>query len=62
MNRLAGLWRDTWWVWVSFVVLSAILAGVVGLFFLLVIVCLPVPFVYFAFNRYDADGNEKADL
>ena len=62
MNRLAGLWRDTWWVWTGFVVLSAVLAAVVGLFFLLVIVCLPVPFAYFAFNRYDADGNEKPDL
>jgi hypothetical protein len=35
--------------------------GVVGFFYLLIL-CLPVPFAYFAFNRYDEEGNEKADL
>jgi hypothetical protein len=39
-----------------------VFAFVVGIFFLLLVPCLPIPFVYFAFNRYDKDGNEKADL
>jgi hypothetical protein len=42
--------------------LTAVFSLLVGSFFLLLLPCLPVPFVYFAFNRYDSDGNEKSDL
>ena len=45
-----------------FLVMTAVFAFFVGSFFLLLLPCLPVTFVYFAFNRYDSDGNEKADL
>ena len=62
MNQLIGLWRDTWWVWLLFIAITLVLGVVVGWFFYLLIVCLPVPYVYFAFNRYDAEGNEKPDL
>lgn len=62
MKQLLGLWRDTWWLWVAFVALTFGFAFVVGNFFLLLLPCLPVVFAYFAFNRYDSDGNEKADL
>jgi hypothetical protein len=62
MKQMIGLWRDTWWLWSAFVVLTIIFSFVVGKFFLLLLPCLPVPFVYFAYNRYDDDGNEKADL
>lgn len=62
VNQLGGLWRDTWWVWVGFLVVTIILAVTVGKFFYLLIPCLPVPFAYFAFNRYDEDGKEKPDL
>ncbi len=62
MNQLGGLWRDTWWVWCGFVGVSIALGFAVGWFFFLLIPCLPVPFAYFAFNRYDELGNEKADL
>ena len=62
MKRYTALWRDTWWLWTAFMVLTIVFAFVVGIFFLLLVPCLPIPFVYFAFNRYDKDGNEKADL
>jgi len=62
MKQLIGLWRDTWWLWTGFVVLTVGFSFIVGKFFLLLLPCLPVPFVYFAYNRYDDDGNEKADL
>lgn len=62
LKQLAGLWRDTWWLWMGFAALSMFLAAFIGWFFLALIPCLPVPFVYFAINRYDEDGNEKADL
>ena len=61
-NQLWGLWRDTWWLWTAFVGLTSIFCFVVGRFFLVLLPCLPVPFVYFAINRYDEDGNEKHDL
>lgn len=62
MNQLAGLWRDTWWVWLGFVAITILLGALVGWFFYLLILCLPVPYAYFAFNRYDESGNEKPDL
>ncbi len=62
MNQLAGLWRDTWWVWLGFAAMAIVLGVAVGWFFYLLVLCLPVPFAYFAFNRYDDQGNEKVDL
>ena len=62
MKQLLGLLRDTWWLWLGFVAVTIAFSLLVGKFFLLLLPCLPVPFVYFAFNRYDDEGNEKADL
>ena len=62
MKQMQGLWRDTWWVWCLFAALAIGFSLVLGKFFLLLLPCLLVPFVYFAFNRYDEDGQEKADL
>ncbi|MEM0926444.1 MAG: hypothetical protein AAGJ83_10440 [Planctomycetota bacterium] len=62
MNQLLGLWRDTWIIWVGFCVVTVMLGIAVGWFFYLLLFCLPVPFAYFAFNRYDESGSEKADL
>lgn len=59
MNQLRGLWRDTWWLWLIFLALTIGFAVLIGPFFLLLLPCLPVPYVYFAFNRYDEDGNER---
>lgn len=62
MKQMLGLWRDTWWLWVGFTVVTIGFTFLLGNYFLLLLPCLPVPFVYFAFNRYDDDGNEKPDL
>lgn len=62
VNQILGLWRDTWIVWCVFLALSVAMGAVLGWFFYLLVVCLPVPFLYFAFNRYDSLGREKADL
>ena len=61
-KQLLGLWRDTWWLWTGFIVLTIAFSFLMGAYFLLLLPCLPVPFVYFAINRYDEDGNEKHDL
>lgn len=62
MKQILGLWRDTWWLWIVFIAMTVGFATVFGLFFLLLLPCLPVTFLYFAFNRYDENGNEKPDL
>ena len=62
VKQLWGMWRDTWWLWAIFAVMSIALAVAIEWFFVLLLPCLPVPFVYFAINRYDKDGNEKPDL
>jgi hypothetical protein len=62
LKQLWGLWRDTWWLWTAFALITIGFSFVVGVFFLLLLPCLPVPFIYFAINRYDENGNERADL
>jgi hypothetical protein len=63
VKRIKGLWRDTWWLWLFF---SLMVVGIAALlsswFFLFVWLTLPVSFFYFAFIRYDEEGNEKVDL
>lgn len=62
MGPLIGLWRDTWWVWLVFVVIVLVLGILVTKYYLVLLPALPGVFVYFAFNRYDSDGNEKPDV
>jgi len=62
LKQLLGLWKDTWWLWLGFVLLTIGFSLLLGLYFLLLLPCLPIPFVYFAINRYDEDGSEKRDL
>ncbi len=62
MKQIWGLWRDTWWLWLGFVVFIIGFGLLLGNFFLLLLPCLPMPFFYFAINRYDEDGNEKPNL
>ncbi|MEM9644723.1 MAG: hypothetical protein AAF989_07005 [Planctomycetota bacterium] len=59
MKQLQGLWRDTWWLWLLFLVLILGLSLMAGWFFLSLIPTLPCIFAYFAFIRYDEDGNEN---
>lgn len=61
MNQLKGLWRDTWWLWCVFVGLVLILSVLQSFFFLLTLPALPISFCYFAFIRYDDEGNEKPE-
>lgn len=62
LKQCLGLWRDTWWLWGIFAALTISVSFIVGPYFLILLPCLPIPFVYFAINRYDEDGNEKEDL
>ena len=62
MGPLIGLWRDTWWVWLVLAAIVMVLAVLVTPFYIVCLVFLPGVFVYFAYNRYDRDGNEKPDV
>jgi len=62
MEQLKGLWRDTWWFWCLFFFLVAVFSAFTSLIMLIVLPCLSVSFCYFAFIRYDEDGNEKGDI
>lgn len=62
IKQLLGLWRDTWWLWMGFILMTIVFSLVLGLYFLLLLPCLPVTFFYFAINRYDESGSEKHDL
>lgn len=58
MGPVVGCWRDTWWVWCLFLALVIILTFTTSRIFVVLIVGLPVMFLYFAYNRYDEHGNE----
>ena len=62
IGPLTGLWRDTWWLWVGFAAFVIGLSVFLGSYFLLLLPTLPVTYAYFAYARYDAEGNEKPDI
>lgn len=62
MGPIWGLWRDTWWLWLVLTALICLLAFFVIPLYIVCLPMLPGIFIYFAFNRYDADGNEKPDV
>lgn len=56
MKRYQGLLRDTWWVWLIFVVGGCI----TGIFLPIALVAIPISafsFIYFGLMRYDKHGN-----
>lgn len=57
MKRYLQFLKDTWWLWLAYVGVTAILIVFVGPIFWAVIPMMIVNFIYFAFVRYDEDGN-----
>jgi hypothetical protein len=57
--RLAGLLRDTWWLWALFLIATIVFAIVVSLLFLVMIPVLMVAIVYYASLRYDDQGKPR---
>jgi len=60
-KRLEGLLRDTWWLWLAFVVIAVVMAFRVSGFFLATLPMLIVAFFYYASMRYDDDGKHKGE-
>ncbi len=57
MKRFLYLLRDTWWLWLFFAILAAVMITFVSVVFLVMIPILAGVFIYFAIVRYDDDGN-----
>ncbi|TWT85690.1 hypothetical protein Pla123a_04970 [Posidoniimonas polymericola] len=60
MNQIRSLTRDTWWLWAAVAVLTALQIHYISWFFLVNVPILLIVFVYFAFIRYDSNGNLRA--
>ena len=58
MNRLKGLWRDTWWLWSLFFTTGFVLTFFANPLFAITIPVLIVSFIYYGMMRYDDDGNQ----
>ena len=57
MGRFVSLIRNTWWLWLAFLIAGVSLTLFVSLIFLAVFPICACIFFYFAYVRYDEDGN-----
>jgi fumarate reductase subunit D len=58
MQRFRALFSETWWLWLVLVVGGSLMALISPIFLLVYPICVFV-FFWFAFIRYDEDGNFK---
>jgi hypothetical protein len=62
-NRLIGALRDMWYLLVVFSVATLFVGWMIGIGFgITVALVLYGTFAYFAWVRYDDDGNERPDM
>jgi type IV secretory pathway component VirB8 len=57
MKRYRKLIKDTWWLWLIFTAIVVFMVVWVSPIFLALVPMLITVFFYFAFVRYDEDGN-----
>jgi uncharacterized membrane protein YhaH (DUF805 family) len=55
------LLRDTWWLWLAFVVIAVVMTIAVSKIFLITLPILVVSMFYYACMRYDDKGNHKGE-
>ena len=60
-KRLEGLLRDTWWLWLMFIVIGVTMTILVSNVFLVTFPMLVVSFFYYAGIRYDDTGAHKGE-
>ncbi|HBE68891.1 MAG TPA: hypothetical protein DDW52_12155 [Planctomycetaceae bacterium] len=60
-EQLKALWRETWWLWCLFVAGIAFISYAETPAFLLTLAILPPVYVYFAFIRFDEDGEKVSE-
>ncbi len=59
MRRFKGLLRDTWWLWILFVIICGLMIYYITVVCAVMIPILIFTFVYFAMIRYDEKGNAR---
>lgn len=57
MKRYTAFLKQTWWLWLAYVVVTLVLIVFVSRIFWAVLPMMVVNFFYFALVRYDEDGN-----
>lgn len=57
MKRFQRLLKETWWLWTIFVLTAILLITFVNPIFIVILPMMIIIFIYFAFVRYDDDGN-----
>jgi len=57
MKRYRTLIKDTWWLWTVFASVIIFMVTCISPIFLALIPMLVIVFFYFAFVRYDDEGN-----
>jgi type IV secretory pathway VirB3-like protein len=55
--RFYAFLKDTWWLWLIYLIVNALFILFVGPVFWAVLPMMIVNFVYFAYIRYDEEGN-----
>ncbi|MEM6691502.1 MAG: hypothetical protein AAF664_18890 [Planctomycetota bacterium] len=58
MNRFSALFKETWWLWGMFLVAGVSLSFISLLFLTTFPICIFV-FLWFAFVRFEDDGESK---
>ena len=59
MKRYAGLWRDTWWLWIVLCGGGVIAGSIFSWIFFSAIPISVFTFFYFGMMRYDSEGNAR---
>lgn len=62
MIQLRCLMRDTWFLWLAIAVATGLQIAYMSWFFLVNVPLMLVVYIYFALQRYDADGNPRRDF
>lgn len=58
MDRYRALLKETWWLWLLFIGGGIVMSFLSNVFLVTFPICL-VTFLWFAYVRYDEDGNFK---
>lgn len=62
MQQIKGMLRDTWWLWLIFILMATFLVFYLSPLFAFIYPVLIVVCVYFALGRYDENGQERNDF
>ncbi len=61
-EQLKALWKETWWLWCLFIAMILGISYIETPAFLSTLVMLPPIYIYFAFIRFDENGDKIEDL